>query len=329
MFGLNSGVLSLNNNENIIITNRYNEVIGSHEYGNIVFTLEEGVSCKYTLKDIYDKDTKYHKEFYLLSAIEQPSEIRGEKESEENKYYRIVDSGNTLVPLCFCSNGVLCFVSKDETFSQLMTIDLMRGNKKDTVISLKKDNPDNILLNLSRVQSRFKFLLNDSLLVSFCIDIEPYRYKFYKILQNNQYEIINEVITMGRIEMCSDYSQIFIEKFRKDKADKEPYIKILIYDVSSNTLTELGDDDSDHGYYTPRRSSKNEYLFFIKYSGNDAELWAADNKLNQELVFKSPFPDSYIDDFELRNNEIVAYIIIRSGEKKGRHQLSVNMPKPH
>ncbi len=315
--------------EDIIIeTNRYNNVLNNYNFGSHVFTFRDYDDIHYLIKDKETTDDHYLEDFYILEKIGRPLESPETAYNLKNKYYRVVDSGSTIIPISFCHPKFLFYVSKDPDSTHLITIKTDGSYEKDTIISLKVESQRNILDYLTRVITRYEFVLSDSLLISFNLDQEPRCYNFYRILPNNTFEQIHGIETTGRIYHSLDFSQILLEMFRKDLAKEQPYIKIAIYDIASDSLIEIGTGDPDNGYFNPRRRSINDYLFYVKYSDDKRELWGLDSNLNQHLVYTTPFEDSYIDEFEFNGDELQVWIVIRSGDRKGRWPVNIEMPKP-
>ncbi len=327
---LASGLVLANDSTSypIIEVNRNWEIVNCTFDGYRLGSLDFHRHFAYLEKFIYYDDKSKGRDFYLLQICDHLGKIGNIDKKNEMRYFKIIDSGYTSGSLKLCAQNAVMYFQSDSLETHLITVIADSISIKDTVLSFRNDDIDNNLTDLYCQRSAM-FFLRDSLVVFKKIeDYKKNKYLFYKIGANNSCELIREVESNGRLSYCQDFTQIFIVKGKGGTTGIWSYAKIVIFDLVTETIEEIGNTDMNYGYYHPRRSKRDDYLYFIKSGeSNTTEIWRIDNDSNQELVYIAATKDAKIERFTLLEEWIQIYIKVETEDGIKEVYKQIRTPK--
>ncbi len=221
-------------------------------------------------------------DFLLLRLIEQ--EIGQYKRVTKSKY-EVIHQGYSDLPLIKSSTNTISYLAKDEINSHLICYNIPE-DIVDTVISIRNDTAFNVVQEIERNRNQWIYLAADSILITNTDQQNVKMYQFYRLKDENNLELFHELESHANLSVCKDFSQVYIDIPKDNYFRSWPFYRILIYDVEINEFFELGSADINFGYYSPKRLSRSDYLYFIKCMNKENEIWRVNNDGEQECIYK-------------------------------------------
>ncbi|MCK5124731.1 MAG: hypothetical protein KAR42_00600 [candidate division Zixibacteria bacterium] len=309
----------------IIEVDMYWDIVNNTYDGYELSAFYQDSDFTYLMKYNISNVLPFGGDFYLLLKCDRPDNILRPEGDKNNRYYRIIDSGFTYVPLKLCASNAVMYYRKDSVYSHLICAISDSNPTIDTIISLKNNNADNILSDME-LEIDHMFFLNDSLLITKKREYgKSNQFLFYRIGPDNSYQCIKKINTFGELSYCDDFSQAYITKSKSNHW--RPFNKIIIYDLETETTEEVGDQDIDYAYYNPRRTSRDDYLYFIKEMNNEKEIWRIDNNKKQELIYVPTSEGENIIGFDISYGLITIYFQPNTEDDIGKSFKQISIPQ--
>lgn len=254
-------------------------------------------------------------DFYLLQKCDKNGNTGEIDEHNEMRYFRVIDSGFTYNLLQLCAPNAVWYFQSDSIYTHIITVIADTVAYKDTLISFR--NKDTSLnLTTPYFQRSAEFFLQDSLLVTRILDKDILvGYLLQKIGADNSFQFIRKVKSFRDLSFCNDFSQVYFEERKGAINGPGEYNKIVIYDLPTGYIQDIGSNDLENDYTKPRRCNRSNDIYFIKRNHDKLnEIWRMNKNGDQEFIYAPEDENTAIKQYQILDGWIQLWLNIKTDE---------------
>lgn len=265
----------------------------------------------YNYAFIYEQDSgnfpiRYPLDFYIIHRIPRPADHEVTEDNRYSSYWKIISFGITIKYPDLADTNVVVYVDVDDLYTYLISTELSPKIKNDTLLVFKNDDINNWLYH----KEYFECSLKDSIISVPEIENGCHKTKIYRINPYRKCDLHKIIIGGFSQSFSYDFTQLLLLKSLCNEPDSALRGRgIIIYDILKDTLYHIGSDK--FGYSSPKRSNRNDYIYYLKIDTSFCELWCVKENGIEEPVFQPKFPE-YVARFRFDSDD--AFIFIHVGD---------------